>query len=76
MMRHTRSPPTALLKRLRRAEEFPPADQRAVLKLVDAVLETRRRSSPPARLGNARRADITFVMRLKKKPSRLWRGWP
>ncbi len=39
------SPKTArLLKRLRRIEELPPADQRAVLKLVDALLETRRRT--------------------------------
>ncbi len=41
------SPKTArLLKRLRRVEELPPADQRAVLKLVDAMLETRRRTTP------------------------------
>ena len=41
------SPKTArLLKRLRRVEELPPADQRAVLKLVDAMLETRRRATP------------------------------
>jgi transcriptional regulator with XRE-family HTH domain len=40
-------PKTArLLKRLRRVEELPPADQRAVLKLVDAMLETRRRATP------------------------------
>jgi transcriptional regulator with XRE-family HTH domain len=39
------SPKTArLLKRLRRIEELPAADQRAVLKLVDAMLETRRRT--------------------------------
>ena len=38
------SPRTArLLKRLRRVEELPPADQRAVLKLVDALVQTRRR---------------------------------
>jgi hypothetical protein len=37
-----------LPKRLRRVEELPPADQRAVLKLVDAMLETRRRSRPPS----------------------------
>jgi transcriptional regulator with XRE-family HTH domain len=44
------SPKTArLLKRLRRIEELPPADQRAVLKLVDAMLETRRRSAPSSR---------------------------
>jgi hypothetical protein len=44
------SPKTArLLKRLQRIAEFPPADQRAVLKLVDAMLETRRRVSPSAR---------------------------
>ncbi len=39
-----------LLKRLRRIEELPRADQRAVLKLVDAMLDTRRRTTPaPAR---------------------------
>jgi transcriptional regulator with XRE-family HTH domain len=44
------SPKTArLLKRLRRIEELPPADQRAVLKLVDAMLETRRRATPAAK---------------------------
>lgn len=44
------SPKTArLLKRLRRVEDLPPADQRAVLKLVDAMLETRHRSAPPSR---------------------------
>jgi len=36
-----------LLKRLQRIEELPPADQRAVLKLVDATLDTRRRATPP-----------------------------
>jgi len=42
------SPKTArLLKRLQRIEELPPADQRAVLKLVDAMLDTRRRATPP-----------------------------
>ncbi len=46
----TTSPKTArLLKRLRRIEELPPADQRAVLKLVDAMIDTRRRTAPPAR---------------------------
>jgi hypothetical protein len=36
------SPKTArLLKRLRRIEKLPPADQRAVLTLVDALLEKR-----------------------------------
>jgi len=44
------SPKTArLLKRLQRIEELPPADQRAVLKLVDAMLETRRRTAPASR---------------------------
>jgi transcriptional regulator with XRE-family HTH domain len=39
------SPRTArLIKRLRRVEELPPADQRAVLKLVDALVTTRRRA--------------------------------
>lgn len=32
-----------LLKRLRKVEHLAPADQRAVLKLVDALVETRRR---------------------------------
>ena len=48
-VRETLSPTARLLKRLRRVEELPPADQRAVLKLVDAMLETRRRSTPPPR---------------------------
>lgn len=49
-LRETTSPKTArLLKRLRRIEELPPADQRAVLKLVDAMLDTRRRAAPPPR---------------------------
>ena len=38
-----------LLKGLQRIEELPAADQRAVLKLVDAMLETRRRAAPPPR---------------------------
>lgn len=39
------SPKTArLLKRLRKVEELPAADQRAVLKLVEALVETRRRT--------------------------------
>lgn len=46
----TMSPKTArLLKRLRRIEELPASDQRAVLKLVDAMIDTRRRATPPAR---------------------------
>ena len=49
-MRDTLAPKTSrLLKRFRRIKERPPADQRAVLKLVDAMLETRRRSTPPSR---------------------------
>jgi len=49
-MSETTSPKTArLLKRLRRIEELPPADQRAVLKLVDAMIDTRRRTAPPPR---------------------------
>jgi len=44
------SPKTArLLKRLQRIEELPPADQRAVLKLVDAMIDNRRRSTLPRR---------------------------
>src|SRR5438094_2158010 len=39
------SPRTArLLKRLKKVEELPPADQRTVLKLVNALVETRRRT--------------------------------
>jgi transcriptional regulator with XRE-family HTH domain len=39
------SPRTArLLKRLQRVEELPPADQRAVLKFLDALLEARKAS--------------------------------
>ena len=49
-VRETTSPkPARLLKRLRRIEELPAADQRAALKLVDAMLETRRRTAPAAR---------------------------
>jgi transcriptional regulator with XRE-family HTH domain len=41
-LRDTLSPRTArLLKRLQRVEELPPADQRALLKFLDALLETR-----------------------------------
>lgn len=49
-VREKTPPKTArLLKRLRRIAELPPADQRAVLKLVDAMLDTRRRSTPALR---------------------------
>lgn len=48
-VRHSPRKTARLIKRLRRVEELPPADQRAVLKLVDAMLETRRRSAPPPR---------------------------
>ncbi len=34
-----------LLKRLKKVETLPAADQRTVLKLVDALVQTRRRSS-------------------------------
>ena len=47
---HKTAPKTArLFKRLRRIEELPPADQRAVLTLVDAMLETRCRATPAGR---------------------------
>ncbi|MCY7412776.1 MAG: helix-turn-helix domain-containing protein [Salinibacterium sp.] len=46
---HTPPKTARLLKRLSRIEELPPADQRAVLKLVDAMLDTRRRATPPMR---------------------------
>jgi len=42
---HCPSPKTTrLLKRLKKVETLPAADRRAVLKLVDAPLETRRRT--------------------------------
>ena len=45
-MKDGTSPKTArLLKRLKRVEALPAADRRAVLKLVDALLETRRRAA-------------------------------
>lgn len=48
--REPRSPKMArLLKRLQRIAELPPADQRAVLKLVDAMVDTRRRAAPAPR---------------------------
>ena len=41
----TLAPKTArLLKRLQPIADLPPADQRAILKLVDALLDTRRRT--------------------------------
>jgi transcriptional regulator with XRE-family HTH domain len=44
-MKDGTSPKTArLLKRLKRVEALPAADRRAVLKLADALLETRRRA--------------------------------
>jgi hypothetical protein len=44
-MKDGTSPKTArLLKRLKRVEALPAADRRAVLTLVDALLETRRRT--------------------------------
>jgi len=44
-MKDGTSPKTArLLKRLKQVEELPPADQRTVLKLVTALVETRRRT--------------------------------
>lgn len=47
-VRETLSANTARLpKRRRRVEELRPAKQRARLKLVDAMLETHRRSTPP-----------------------------
>ena len=54
MEEETGTPPLALktaqlVERLLRIAELPPADQRAVLKLVDAMLDTRRRATPPPR---------------------------
>lgn len=40
----TRPKTARLLKRLRRVEELPAADQRAVLKMVDALVQARRRN--------------------------------
>ena len=46
----TMRPRTArLMKRLQQIEELPAAEQRAVLKMVDALLEHRRAASPLAR---------------------------
>jgi hypothetical protein len=46
----TMRPRTArLMKRLQQIEELPAAEQRAVLKMVDALLEHRRATSPLAR---------------------------
>jgi transcriptional regulator with XRE-family HTH domain len=46
-LRERRSPKTArLLKRLQKIEELPAPDQRAILKLLDAMVETRRRATP------------------------------
>ena len=45
-----RSPKTArLLRRLRKIEELPAADQRTVLKLLDALHESRQRTAGPGR---------------------------
>lgn len=78
----TLAPKTArLLKRLQRIEELPPSDQRAVLKLVDAMLDTRRRSAPHpccmARsfLGPIRKAQYCQPRRLCLIPgSTSWRS--
>ncbi len=49
-----RAPKTArLLKRLQQIEELPPADQRTVLKLVDALVDARRRTAPAKRAREA-----------------------
>ena len=46
------SPKTArLLKRLLKIADLPPADQRTVLKLLDALHESRQRTTRPARRG-------------------------
>ena len=41
----TRPKTARLLKRLQKIEDLPPADQRTVLKLVDALVEARRRTT-------------------------------
>jgi transcriptional regulator with XRE-family HTH domain len=41
----TRPKTARLLKRLRRVQELPPADQRAVLKILDGLLAARQRPS-------------------------------
>jgi len=54
-------PKTARLrKRLQKVEQLPPADQRTVLKLVDALAEARRRTrrrapAPPAKLAGTKK---------------------
>ena len=46
LVKTPRAPKTArLLKRLQQIEELPPADQRTVLKLVDALVDARRRTT-------------------------------
>lgn len=46
-LRERRSPKTArLLKRLQKIEDLPAADQRTVLKLVAALVDARRRTTP------------------------------
>jgi transcriptional regulator with XRE-family HTH domain len=48
------SPKTArMLKRLRKIEDLPVADQRTVLKLLDALHESRQRASRPRAEGRA-----------------------
>ena len=47
---HIMRPRTArLMKRLQQIEELPAAEQRAILKMVDALLEHRRATLPLAR---------------------------
>jgi hypothetical protein len=55
-----RAPKTARLhKRLQQIEGLPPAGQRTILKLVDALVDARRRTAPAkrARKASSRRAD-------------------
>jgi transcriptional regulator with XRE-family HTH domain len=45
-IKHGTSPKVArLLKRLQKVDQLPPADQRAVLKMVDALVATRQRTA-------------------------------
>lgn len=45
----TRPKTARLMKRLQRVEDLPPADQKAVLKFVDALIKTRTVASPRSR---------------------------
>jgi len=55
--RHALAKNHAAPQALRRIEELPPADQLAVLTLIRAMLDTRRRSTPAAPARAKRKAS-------------------